>query len=162
MCVCVSAREFVSNHQTCLCSVHWSLLLKPLWIFWLLKHSVLPLLTPFRLLAPCWTPLLTQNHHFTFTSISPTIPLSMITSLGSKYFSLSVMTFPPHDNKFSFKNEHKQFLLWRYLVLLLNYLFNKTGSFEENKILKASTKFDFQNLIQSYIWRLCKLKQQWK
>lgn len=84
----VSMREFVSNHQTCLCSVHWSLLLKPLWIFWLLKHSALPLLTLFRLLAPCWTPLLTQNHHFTFTSISPTITLSMITSFGLRYLSL--------------------------------------------------------------------------
>lgn len=51
-CVCICVYVCVTIRPVCLCCVHWSFLLKPSWIFFLLKYSVLPsLYTPS---SPYW------------------------------------------------------------------------------------------------------------
>jgi len=55
VCVSASVCAHVRDHQACLCCVHWSLLLKPSWIFLLLKYAV------FRLRCRPPTPMLTSQ-----------------------------------------------------------------------------------------------------
>lgn len=83
VCMCVAIRP------VCLCCVHWSFLLKPSWIFFLLKYSVLLSLCPPSF--PCWLlsfifysldSLFRLHHSFPLISNSLSTPLCIIFSLG--------------------------------------------------------------------------------